>query len=255
MLVALVFVLARNIVKLVVERRRGAAVRAVPREAGGAAARHDARAGGARADRRQRADSHEHRSLVQRADGRDSLVGESDRRATTTSERQMLVDRSRGPHRAGAGRGRSHRPPTSRPIRDLLAPDVTLQRVQMVEVYRVGRRRADRCRRWSRSSTWRRRSCRPGTAAPPADRLAAQALGGSSETRSIEALGTSGDLLHAAAVIRSQRRARDGRRRRDRLSDRRARGAVAPHDAGVRELQPAARAEAAADRRCTCRSS
>ena len=35
MLVALVFVLARNIVKLVVERRRGSAVRAVPREAGG----------------------------------------------------------------------------------------------------------------------------------------------------------------------------------------------------------------------------
>ena len=39
MLVALVFVLARNIVKLVVERRRGAAVRAVPRQAGGRAAR------------------------------------------------------------------------------------------------------------------------------------------------------------------------------------------------------------------------
>jgi two-component system nitrogen regulation sensor histidine kinase NtrY len=36
-----------------------------------------------------------------------------------------------------------------------------------------------------------------------ADRLAAQALSGSSDARSIEALGESGDLLHAAAVIRS----------------------------------------------------
>ena len=39
MLVALVFVLARNIIKLVVERRRGAAVRALPRQAGRGAAR------------------------------------------------------------------------------------------------------------------------------------------------------------------------------------------------------------------------
>ena len=39
MLAALVFVLARNIVKLVVERRRGAAVRALPRQARRAAAR------------------------------------------------------------------------------------------------------------------------------------------------------------------------------------------------------------------------
>ena len=38
-LVALVFVLARNIVKLVVEQRRRAAVRALPRQARGGAAR------------------------------------------------------------------------------------------------------------------------------------------------------------------------------------------------------------------------
>src|SRR5204863_2709384 len=37
-----------------------------------------------------------------------------------------------------------------------------------------------------------------------AERLAAQALAGSSETQSIEALGSSGDLLHAASVIRSR---------------------------------------------------
>src|SRR5204862_1987876 len=35
-------------------------------------------------------------------------------------------------------------------------------------------------------------------------RLAAQALAGSKETRTIEALGTSGDLLHAASVIRAK---------------------------------------------------
>src|SRR5712672_3316931 len=117
MLAALVFVLARNIVKQIVERRKalpfarfrsklvalllgmtlvpavlvlivgselirtnidrwfnapisaeGAAVRALPLEARRAAAWDDARARRPRADRRQRADSHEHRSLVQRAD-------------------------------------------------------------------------------------------------------------------------------------------------------------------------------------------
>jgi two-component system nitrogen regulation sensor histidine kinase NtrY len=40
-----------------------------------------------------------------------------------------------------------------------------------------------------------------------ADRLAAQALGGSTETRSIESLGAAGDLLHAAVVVRG----RDGK--------------------------------------------
>ena len=63
-------------------------------------------------------------------------------------------------------------------------------------------RRAGRCRRSSRSSTSRRRQLPPGYSRAAADRLAAQALGGSAETRSIETLGTSGDLLHAAAVIR-----------------------------------------------------
>ncbi len=91
-------------------------------------------------------------------------------------------------------------------VRDEVAPDVTAQRVQMVQVYRV--------------------EPAPGTlpklepvvdvAAPrlpsgasgaAADRLAAQALAGGAETRSIESLGTSGELLHAAAVIHG----RDGR--------------------------------------------
>ncbi len=41
----------------------------------------------------------------------------------------------------------------------------------------------------------------PGYSGAAADRLAVQALSGSPETRSIEALGSAGDLLHAAAVI------------------------------------------------------
>ena len=47
----------------------------------------------------------------------------------------------------------------------------------------------------------------PGYSRAAADRLAAQALSGARETRSVETLGNSGDLLHAAAVIR----AKDGR--------------------------------------------
>jgi len=90
-----------------------------------------------------------------------------------------------------------------RPLRDLLAPDVTLQRVQMVEVYRVV------------PSAGSLPSLEPvidvAASALPAghsraavDRLAAQVLAGSAETKSIETLGTSGDLLHAGAIIRTK---------------------------------------------------
>src|SRR3954466_7421978 len=89
------------------------------------------------------------------------------------------------------------------PIRDLLTPSVTLQRVQMVEVYRAV----------------------PGTGSLPGvepvidvaapavprgqsraavDRLAAQTLAGAGDSKANETLGAAGDLLHAAAVIRSQ---------------------------------------------------
>src|SRR3954469_778900 len=90
-----------------------------------------------------------------------------------------------------------------RPIRDLLAPDVTLQRVQMVEVYRVV------------PSAGSLPSLEPviDVAAPSlpsghsraaVDRLAAQALAGAAEAKAIETLGPAGDLLHAAAVIRTR---------------------------------------------------
>jgi two-component system nitrogen regulation sensor histidine kinase NtrY len=95
-----------------------------------------------------------------------------------------------------------------RPIRDLLAPNVTLQRVQMIEVYRV----VPEAHRGS-PPTLEPVVDVAAAALPPeysraaADRLAAQALSGARETRSVETLGNSGDLLHAAAVIR----AKDGR--------------------------------------------
>ena len=78
--------------------------------------------------------------------------------------------------------------PTCDRIRDLLAPDVTLQRVQMVEVYRIGP--ASRLAPRPRAGGRRRRAgdAAGSTAAPAADRLAAQALTGSTDTRSIETL-------------------------------------------------------------------
>src|SRR5437667_419597 len=93
-----------------------------------------------------------------------------------------------------------------RPIRDLLAPEVTLHRVQMLEVYRVGPSNGS-LPTLEPVVDVAAPQLPPGYSRAPADRLAAQALGGSSETRSIETLGSSGDLLHAAAVIRSN----DGR--------------------------------------------
>jgi two-component system, NtrC family, nitrogen regulation sensor histidine kinase NtrY len=93
-----------------------------------------------------------------------------------------------------------------RPVRDLLAPEVTLHRVQMLEVYRAGPSNGS-LPTLEPVVDVAAPQLPPGYSRAPADRLAAQAIGGSSETRSIETLGSSGDLLHAAAVIRSK----DGR--------------------------------------------
>ncbi len=90
-----------------------------------------------------------------------------------------------------------------RPIRDVLAPDVTLQRVQMVEVYRVVPS-AGSLPSLESVVDVAAPSLPPGYSRAAVDRLAAQALAGSTEARSIETLGSSGDLLHAAAVIRAK---------------------------------------------------
>ncbi|PYR34081.1 MAG: hypothetical protein DMF89_15540 [Acidobacteria bacterium] len=88
-------------------------------------------------------------------------------------------------------------------IRDLIAPDITVQRVQVVEVYRVqpgagGRPRLEPVTDVAAPAL------PPGYTRAAADRLADQALAGAAETRSVETQGESGDLLHAAAVIKSK---------------------------------------------------
>jgi len=108
-----------------------------------------------------------------------------------------------------------------RPIRDLLAPDVTLQRVQMVEVYRVTQPAATSGSLPNIEPVVdvAAPALPPGYSRAAADRLAAQALANTSntssasgastpsDTSSVESLGSSGDLLHSAAVIRG----RDGK--------------------------------------------
>jgi two-component system nitrogen regulation sensor histidine kinase NtrY len=93
-----------------------------------------------------------------------------------------------------------------RPVRDLLAPEVTLHRAQMLAVYRTGPSNGSLAVLEPVVNV-AAPQLPPGYRRATADRLAAQAIAGSPETRSIEALGTSGDLLHSAAVIRSN----DGR--------------------------------------------
>jgi len=90
-----------------------------------------------------------------------------------------------------------------RPLRDLLAPDVTLQRVQMVEVYRVVPSPGS-LPRLEPVIDVAASALPAGYNRAAVDRLAAQVLAGSAETKSIETLGTSGDLLHAAAIIRGR---------------------------------------------------
>src|SRR5215204_4565362 len=90
-------------------------------------------------------------------------------------------------------------------IRDLLAPEVTTVGVQLVEVYRVVPGVND-LPSVEAVVDVAAPALPPGYNGAAADRLAAQALNGSPETRSIETLLSGGDLLHAAAVIRGRDR-------------------------------------------------
>ncbi len=86
-------------------------------------------------------------------------------------------------------------------IRDRLVPEVTEQRVQMVQVYRVEPATGSLPRLEPVVDVASPRL--PSEAGHAvSDRLAAQALAGGADTRSIESLGSLGDLLHSAAVIR-----------------------------------------------------
>jgi two-component system, NtrC family, nitrogen regulation sensor histidine kinase NtrY len=86
-------------------------------------------------------------------------------------------------------------------LRQLIAPDITSQRVQMVEVYRVTDP-AGALPGLEPVVDVAASTLPPGYSRAAADRLAAQVLGGQANDKSSESLGTAGELLHAAAVIR-----------------------------------------------------
>jgi two-component system nitrogen regulation sensor histidine kinase NtrY len=91
--------------------------------------------------------------------------------------------------------------PDVRALRGLLAPEVTLQRVQRIAVYRVGP--AASPPGVTPVVDLAAPSLPSGYGRAAAERLAAQALAGDKDARSIEALGSKGDLLHAATLIRA----------------------------------------------------
>jgi two-component system nitrogen regulation sensor histidine kinase NtrY len=203
MLVALVFVLARNIIKLVVERRR-----ALP------FARFRAKLVAVLLGMTivpavlvLIAGSEFIRTSIDNwfnAPMEDILASANKIAGDYYHERQMLVS----DHANRLARALSAADLTAgdvRRIRDLVTPDVTLQRVKIVQVFRV-------------QPVSKGPGVEPivdvvatemptGYNRATADRLAARALAGQ-DTRSVEELGTSGDLLHAAAVITGK----DGKR-------------------------------------------
>jgi two-component system nitrogen regulation sensor histidine kinase NtrY len=89
-------------------------------------------------------------------------------------------------------------------IRDVIAPEVALDRVKAIEVFRVVGTRAGP-RPLEPVIDVEAPARPPGYSRDAASRLAAQALTGATpETRSAETVGAAGDLLHAAAVVRSR---------------------------------------------------
>jgi two-component system nitrogen regulation sensor histidine kinase NtrY len=202
MLVALVFVLARNIVKLIVERRGGLAfarfrfklvtlllgmtlVPAVFVLAVGSELIRNSVDGWFNAPMD------------------DILASANQIAGDYYQERQLLVaDQARRIARTLSTVDLTS-PDVSR-LRDLIAPDVTSRRVQMIEVYRV-EPGIGSLQSLEPVVDVAAPTLPPGYSRAAAERLAGQALAGS-ETRSIEALGTSGDLLHAASVIRARDR-------------------------------------------------
>ncbi len=198
MVVALAFVLARNIVKLVVERRRGrpfarfraklvalligmTLVPAVLVLAVGS-------------------------ELIRTSVGRwfnvpmdEILTSANAIAADYYQERQLLVsDHAARLARVLGGRELELEDPAA--LRDLVAGETSRERMQVVQIYRVAPggdpstplhllevSADDRPARYSRGAV---------------DRLAQEALTGAGTARAVETFGPSGDLLHAAAVVR-----------------------------------------------------
>ena len=204
MLTALLFVLARNIVKLIVERRKALPFARFRAKAGDAAARRPTLVPAVLV---LIVGSELIRTNIDRwfnAPMADILSSANQIAGDYYHEQQMLAsDHASRLARTLAGVDLANA--DVRPIRDLLAPDVTLQRVQMVEVYRVV------------PSAGSLPSLEPviDVAAPalprraqPRGRRPARRLGATARLDgapvSIETLGAAGDLLHAAAIIRTK---------------------------------------------------
>ena len=199
MLIALAFVLARNIVKLIVERRRGLpfarfraklvalllAITLVPTLVV------------------LLVGSELIRSNIGNwfnAPMEEILAGANEIAADYYQERQVAVaDNASRIARMLADADLAN--PDVGPVRDSLKTVVTQQRVKIVQVYRVARDGAASIPVEPVVDV-AAPDLPPGYSRAAADRLAAQALNESSEPRSIEALGPSGDFLHAASVVR-----------------------------------------------------
>jgi two-component system nitrogen regulation sensor histidine kinase NtrY len=199
MLIALVFVLARNIIKLVVERRRGLpfarfraklvalllVVTLVPTLVVLAVGIELIRS---------------NIDLWFNAPMTEILAGANQIAGDYYQERQLAVTDNAG-RIARSLAGVDLAGNDIAPIRSLLAPLVTDERVKMVAVYRVGSDAASP-KRLQPVFDVAAPDLPPGFSRAAADRLADQTLAGAAETRSIEGLGAAGDLLHAAATIK-----------------------------------------------------
>ena len=244
MLVALVFVLARNIVKLVVERRRGLpfsrfraklvlamlGLTIVPAVlvliVGGELIR----------------------SSTERwfSEPIDDVLG------SATQIAQRLLPRARGAVERHAARiARDGAAPTLVRRRrrrggrgDCSQTGVTPAGVRRGRGLRARRARARPVPRRRRPS--RRRRCRAARRTRRSDALAARVSRRAAPPSRIEPLEGGGELVRAGAARRDPRRAAGRRGRRERSPVRRAGDARAADHRGLRELQPAARAEAAA---------
>ena len=119
-------------------------------------------------------------------------------------ERQRLVS-DHAAHIAGTLSAADVEAADAAVLRERLLQEVTPQRVQRVAVYRARPAAAGASPLEPLTDV-----SAPGTPVPQAlsgrtvaDRLAIQALAGSADPQSVETLGSAGDLLHAAAIVRS----------------------------------------------------
>ena len=228
-LVALVFVLARNIVKLLVEKRRALPFAHFRAKLVALMLGHDADSRGARPDRRQRRHPQQHRPLVQRADGRRAVVGECDCRRLLPG----AAAPGGGPGRAAGSCARRHRPcPRRQPRPSATSSSPTCCRNASASSRCFASRAA--------GAADRRSSFRSSTSVPAplprtsgqaaSDSLVARVARGQASAPVVERLPDGGDLIRSAVAVRvagrkAGRRASSSRATTSPPSSRRARGA------------------------------